>query len=521
MGRLSSSGELVASLLYHSWRPDAPPLPITEGELATITPLLLGSGAGALAWARIRDSHLRETSSALELHEAYRLHALHASVFEDDISKLITLLRSAGVDPVLMKGWAIARLYSDTALRPYGDVDLCVRPSEYSAAVKVCESPEGQKFVVDLHDRFHRLDGLTVDELCERSQMLKLGDVEVRVPCAEDHLRILSLHFLRHGAWRPLWLCDIAVAIESRPADFDWDLCLGRSRHTRDWVACCIGLAHQLLGAEVEDTPIAHRAKHLPSWLISSVLKQWETPYAANQPPVTHRAPMAAYLHHPGGLIADLRRRWPNPIEATVYVGGSFNEFPRFPFQLGESLSRAAKFIARLPKDFRSDQSAGQLDTAKNRKQATHESDGKGLRAIAVFKLTKGLLLFAVGIGAIKLLHRDLSELATDWITAIRVDPDNRLFHGLITKLGLMTDRKLEELSIGSFFYSALLLTEGVGLWLKKRWAEYFTIITTCSLIPLELYEIEKRITVTRILLLVVNVAIVWYLIVQLRKNHK
>src|SRR5260370_33819094 len=122
---------------------------------------------------------------------------------------------------------------------------------------------------------------------------------------------------------------------------------------------------------------------------------------------------------------------------------------------------------------------------AKKRKQSNHESDGKGLRIIAVFKLTKGLLLLAVGIGAIKLLHKDLSELATSWITAIRVDPDNHLIHGLITKLGLMNDRKLEELSVGSFFYSALLLTEGVGLWLKKRWAEYFTIIVTCSLIPL------------------------------------
>jgi uncharacterized membrane protein (DUF2068 family) len=158
---------------------------------------------------------------------------------------------------------------------------------------------------------------------------------------------------------------------------------------------------------------------------------------------------------------------------------------------------------------------------AKKRTHASHESDGKGLRIIAVFKLTKGLLLLAVGIGAIKLLHKDVSELATDWITAIRVDPDNRLIHGLIAKLGLMNDHKLEEISLGSFFYSALLLTEGIGLWLKKRWAEYFTIIVTCSLIPLELYEIAKRVTFTRIVILLINAAIVWYLFVQLRKGHR
>jgi len=148
-----------------------------------------------------------------------------------------------------------------------------------------------------------------------------------------------------------------------------------------------------------------------------------------------------------------------------------------------------------------------------------HEADGKGLRIIAVFKLFKGLLLLAVGIGAIRLLHRDVSELAANWIAQIRVDPDNRFIHALVAKLGVMNDRKLEELSIGSFFYAALLLTEGTGLWLKKRWAEYFTMIVTCSLIPLELYEIARRVTITRVVVLLVNAVIVWYLFVQLRKR--
>jgi uncharacterized membrane protein (DUF2068 family) len=156
----------------------------------------------------------------------------------------------------------------------------------------------------------------------------------------------------------------------------------------------------------------------------------------------------------------------------------------------------------------------------KKRPRVTHKSDGAGLRIIAVFKLIKGALLLAVAISAIRLMHRDLSDLASHWITELRVDPDNRLIHALIAKLGLMNDRKLEELSIGSFFYSAMLLTEGIGLWLKKRWAEYFTIIATCSLIPLELYEIAKRVTVTRIAIFLINAAIVWYLFVQLRKGH-
>ena len=350
MGARTPKSKLIASLLYQSWRQFVRPPQITEGELATITPLLLGSGAGALAWIRIRESELRESPPAGELQQAYRLHAVHASVFEDRIKKVVPLLRSVHVDPVLIKGWAVARSYSDTALRPYGDIDLCVRRSEYIAAADACRSPEGQRYIVDLHDRFDKSDGLSTDELYDRSQVASLEDAEVRVPCAEDHLRILSLHMLRHGAWRPLWLCDVAVALETRPVDFDWELCLGSNRQRADWIACCIGLSHQLLGANVDDTPIADRAKRLPGWLVSNVLKQWETPFSTAQPPMTHTAPMIDYLSHPRGLLGDLLRRWPNPIEATVYVGGPFNELPRFPFQIGECIARTAKFVVKLPR---------------------------------------------------------------------------------------------------------------------------------------------------------------------------
>ena len=145
---------------------------------------------------------------------------------------------------------------------------------------------------------------------------------------------------------------------------------------------------------------------------------------------------------------------------------------------------------------------------------------GRALRVIAAFKFIKGLLLVVAGIGAIKVLHKDIADVATHWIEAIRIDPDNRHVHGIIVKLGLVDDRRLEELSVGSFFYAALFLTEGVGLWMKKRWAEYFTVIVTCSLMPIEIYELVVRVTITRIAVILINVSIVWYLIRQLRKGH-
>ena len=149
-----------------------------------------------------------------------------------------------------------------------------------------------------------------------------------------------------------------------------------------------------------------------------------------------------------------------------------------------------------------------------------HRHRDWGLLAIAIFKLVKGVLLLIVGIGALSLIHKDVAETVARWVDLIRVDPNNQHVHGLLTKLGVVNARRLEEISAGTFFYSALLLTEGTGLLLRKRWAEYFTIIVTASFIPMELYELVKRITFTRTCLLVVNLVIVWYLVNNLRRHR-
>lgn len=138
---------------------------------------------------------------------------------------------------------------------------------------------------------------------------------------------------------------------------------------------------------------------------------------------------------------------------------------------------------------------------------------------IALFKLLKGILLIAAGIGALKLLHKDVFETVSHWVDILRVDPDNRFIHGVISRVLLISPKQLQAASVGTFVYAALLLTEGTGLLLRKRWAEYFTIITTAGLIPLELYEIARRVTAAKTAVLMINVAIVVYLIARVRRN--
>ncbi len=146
---------------------------------------------------------------------------------------------------------------------------------------------------------------------------------------------------------------------------------------------------------------------------------------------------------------------------------------------------------------------------------------GRGLRVIAAFKLLKALALIAVGVGTLKLLHKDVAGVVEHWINMFQVDPRNHFINLLLTKLSNFDDRRLKALSVGTFIYAGIFLLEGVGLALQKRWAEYFTIITTSSLLPIEIYELLKRASIGRGLALVVNLAVVAYLIVELRRLPK
>ena len=153
---------------------------------------------------------------------------------------------------------------------------------------------------------------------------------------------------------------------------------------------------------------------------------------------------------------------------------------------------------------------------------ASHQEKGTtGLLLIALFKLFKCALLLLVGFSALRLLHKDIGETVQHWVNVLHVDPDNHFFHRIIAKILAVTPKQLHALSIGTFFYASLLATEGVGLLLRKRWAEYFTVITTAVFIPLEIYEIVRHVSFMKILVLIVNAAIVAYLIHRLRAGNK
>jgi uncharacterized membrane protein (DUF2068 family) len=138
---------------------------------------------------------------------------------------------------------------------------------------------------------------------------------------------------------------------------------------------------------------------------------------------------------------------------------------------------------------------------------------------IGWFKLFKGISLLIIGFGLLRLVHRDVANVAQHWIEVLRVDPDNRFVHRAIARIFRVTPNQLRELSAGTFLYSAIFLTEGSGLLTRKRWAEYMTVISTSLFIPLEVYEIYHHFTWLKVVVTLVNLLIVWYLAVRLRRR--
>ena len=155
------------------------------------------------------------------------------------------------------------------------------------------------------------------------------------------------------------------------------------------------------------------------------------------------------------------------------------------------------------------------------KKQPSKQSSSFVLILIGLFKLFKALLLIALGVGAIRFLHKDLNGTVLHWIQVLRVDPDNRFIHGILVKIFRVTPKQLKELSVGTFLYAGVFLTEGLGLLLRKHWAEYFTIISTGLFIPLEIYELIHRFTILKLAVTIINVLIVWYLVARVRSRSK
>jgi uncharacterized membrane protein (DUF2068 family) len=152
-------------------------------------------------------------------------------------------------------------------------------------------------------------------------------------------------------------------------------------------------------------------------------------------------------------------------------------------------------------------------------KAAEHRHRDRGLMAIGLFKLGKAVFFFLLGFGAIHLLHKDLGDEVMRLATSLKFDPESKFVTLLLDKVDLIDAHRLKQISLATFAYSALALTEGIGLMLEKVWAEYLTLILTVSFLPWELFELGRHPNWFRLSLLLINLAVLAYLIWLLKRK--
>jgi uncharacterized membrane protein (DUF2068 family) len=139
------------------------------------------------------------------------------------------------------------------------------------------------------------------------------------------------------------------------------------------------------------------------------------------------------------------------------------------------------------------------------------------LRLIAFWKLSHAVFFTAVGLGLLKLRGHNVVDFLNDYIIVpYHLNPENREIYWLLDKADDLTSHRLLLLGYAAFFYAALFAAEGIGLYLRKHWAEYLVVIVTASLLPVELYEVFHRPVWWTFAAVICNLLIVGYLIHRL-----
>jgi len=150
----------------------------------------------------------------------------------------------------------------------------------------------------------------------------------------------------------------------------------------------------------------------------------------------------------------------------------------------------------------------------------------RGLLLVGLFKMSKALFFTALGAGAFHLVHRDLGDMVMRFADVLHdellhVDPEGKLVSLLMDKADLIDPHHLRQAGILSFLYAGVCVVEGTGLLLEKTWAEYFTVILTAAALPWEIYELFAHFSSFRIGLLLINLAVLAYLLWFLKHERE
>ena len=273
------------------------------------------------------------------------VNKLFYKVWEHRLEKAWNHFNDAGFKPILIKGWAASQFYPNPPDRKWVDIDLIIEPSQFKAAEDFMKR-EDVGVLVDLHKGARHLDELSFENLFENSIFKKCGNTNVRVPCDEDHLRIICVHWLNDGGEDRDRLEDIYFAVLNRSEKFDWERCLNSvTKKRRTWVVSAIVITNKYLDLPLEGIPLTKKDCELPNWLTNTLENEWGKSIRLK--------PLHSVLGNKKEFRQQLEKRLlPNPIQATIEVGGVFDNRPRVIYQFHDILKRSIPSLKKLGRTY-------------------------------------------------------------------------------------------------------------------------------------------------------------------------
>ncbi len=113
-----------------------------------------------------------------------------------------------------------------------------------------------------------------------------------------------------------------------------------------------------------------------------------------------------------------------------------------------------------------------------------------GVRVVAVFEATKGVIVLLVGFGLLSVINQDAQQLAEEWVRHYHLNPASRYPLIFLEAVDRLSDVRLWLLALLAFGYAALRIAEAYGLWRRRRWAEWFAVASGGIYVPIEIYEL-------------------------------
>lgn len=143
-----------------------------------------------------------------------------------------------------------------------------------------------------------------------------------------------------------------------------------------------------------------------------------------------------------------------------------------------------------------------------------------GLRWIAALEAFKGALATMTGMWLLSLFQYTPRTLAKQLVERLHLNPGSHYPDLFVANIGSLSDRSITLLGIAALIYAGLRFIEAMGLWQNRAWAKWFAAVTGAVYIPFELFELLQGYNGFVIGALLINVAVVWYLVRALKQDR-